>query len=63
MVETADGSGHFAEVVLRPQARIVESEHIDRTRILHERAHGMCFIANSVNFEARCEPIVSAAGE
>lgn len=63
MVETADGSGHFSEVVLRPQVRIVDSEHVDRTRILHERAHEMCFIANSVNFEVRCEPVVSAAGQ
>ncbi|WP_319944683.1 OsmC family protein [Nocardia macrotermitis] len=61
MVETADGGGHFTEVVLRPQVRIAESEHIERTRKIHERAHELCFIANSVNFEVRCEPDVSAA--
>ncbi|WP_067668457.1 OsmC family protein [Nocardia miyunensis] len=63
MVETADGGGHFSEVVLRPQVRTAESQHVDRTRILHERAHKMCFIANSVNFEVRCEPVVSDVDE
>ncbi|WP_084525192.1 OsmC family protein [Nocardia vaccinii] len=63
MVETADGGGHFSEVVLRPRVRIADAEHADRTRTLHERAHELCYIANSVNFEVRCEPIVSAAGE
>jgi organic hydroperoxide reductase OsmC/OhrA len=57
MVETADGGGHFTEVVLRPRVRC-ESE-TDRPRLagLHERAHHLCFIANSVNFPVRCEPV------
>lgn len=59
MVERADGGGRFSEVVLRPQVRITDAGHIDRTRILHERAHDLCFIANSVNVEIRCEPVVS----
>jgi organic hydroperoxide reductase OsmC/OhrA len=29
---------------------------MEKARSLHEKAHGMCFIANSVNFPVRCEP-------
>ena len=56
MVETADGGGHFTEVVLRP--RVACESGTDRSRLaeLHERAHHCCFVANSVNFPVRCEP-------
>ncbi len=57
MVETADTGGHFVEVVLRP--RVVFENEGDRWRgaELHERAHHLCFVANSVNFPVRCEPV------
>ena len=56
MVETADSGGHFTEVVLRP--RVTCEAGTDRSRLaaLHERAHHLCFVANSVNFPVRCEP-------
>jgi organic hydroperoxide reductase OsmC/OhrA len=56
MVETADGGGRFTEVVLRP--RVTCEPGTDRSRLneIHERAHHLCFIANSVNFPVRCEP-------
>ena len=46
MVE--DGGGHFTEVTLRPAVTV----HSGREKLaeLHERAHHLCFIANSVNF-------------
>ena len=57
MVETADDGGHFTEVVLRP--RVTCEAGTDRSRLagIHERAHHLCFIANSVNFPVRCEPV------
>ncbi|MFI9407078.1 OsmC family protein [Nocardia sp. NPDC052316] len=58
MVENPDGGGRFTEVVLRPRARITDLQHRERALALHERAHELCFIANSVNFELRCEPEV-----
>ncbi|CAM4442375.1 OsmC family protein [Nocardia ninae] len=58
MVENPDGGGQFSEVVLRPRARITDLQHRERALALHERAHELCFIANSVNFELRCEPEV-----
>lgn len=56
MIETADGSGHFDAVVLRPRVGIRPGDDLDRARALHEVAHEKCFIANSVNFQVSCEP-------
>ena len=58
MVETSDGSGRFEGVVLRPQVTLAMSEHADLAMALHERAHRMCFVANSVNFPVRHEPTI-----
>jgi organic hydroperoxide reductase OsmC/OhrA len=55
MVETADGGGHFTEVVLRPQVAISSGDP-DVANRLHEESHHLCYIANSVNFEVRCVP-------
>jgi organic hydroperoxide reductase OsmC/OhrA len=56
MVETADTGGHFVEVVLRPRVTVASGGDEARSKALHERAHHLCFIANSVNFPVRCEP-------
>ena len=56
MVETPDGGGHFDLVVLRPEVRFASPAHAARAAELHERAHHLCFIANSVNFPVQCEP-------
>ena len=62
LVETADGGGHFEEVVLHPQVTITTPEKMDRAVALHEPAHDLCYIANSVNFPVRSEPnVVSVA--
>lgn len=58
MVETPDGGGYFREVVLRPQVGIADAQRAQQLSSLHQRAHALCFIANSVNFEVRCEPQV-----
>jgi organic hydroperoxide reductase OsmC/OhrA len=55
MAETADGGGHFTEVVLRPQVRVAASADTQQIDALHHRAHALCFIASSVNFPVRCE--------
>lgn len=58
MVQAADGSGQFKEVVLRPDVVIASPDHARLAATLHEHAHKMCFIANSVNFEVRNEPTI-----
>lgn len=55
MVETANGGGHFTEVTLRPLVTITDPAKQDLLDALHEKAHHLCFIANSVNFPVRCE--------
>jgi organic hydroperoxide reductase OsmC/OhrA len=56
-----DGVIRFREVVLRPQVAIADPSRIDEARALHERAHAVCFIANSVNFPVRHEAVVTVA--
>lgn len=50
MVENADGSGYFKEVVLQPTVTVSEENIIDLAKELHKGANAKCFIANSVNF-------------
>lgn len=56
MAETPDTTGRFTEVVLRPTVTVREGADPAVAVALHERAHHLCFIANSVNFPVRCEP-------
>lgn len=56
MVEGGDGGGHFAEVTLRPVVTLAAGSDAEKAKALHEKAHALCFIANSVNFPVRCEP-------
>lgn len=50
-----DASGRFTEVVLRP--RVGYATPPGDEAALHAEAHRVCFIANSVNFPVRVEPI------
>jgi organic hydroperoxide reductase OsmC/OhrA len=61
MLETPDGQGRFARVVLRPEVRLRPGSDLSLARALHERAHAMCFIARSVAFPVDCEPALRAA--
>jgi organic hydroperoxide reductase OsmC/OhrA len=57
---TAEGSGRFTVVTLHPTVTINDGSPT-RAMELHERAHAMCFIANSVNFPVRHEPVIRVA--
>jgi organic hydroperoxide reductase OsmC/OhrA len=61
MVETADMGGHFVEVTLRPSVTLAADSDVSIARSLHERAHHLCFVANSVNFPVRCVPTFRSA--
>src|SRR5437588_12846026 len=50
---TEDGGGHFEGVILRPAVTVRKGCDTDLAQSLHARAHRLCFIANSVNFEVR----------
>ena len=56
MAETKDGGGHFTQVTLRPVVKVAGQVDRELARGLHEQAHHLCFIANSVNFPVLCEP-------
>lgn len=56
MLETEDGGGRFTQVTLRPVVKIAGAVDPELARRLHEQAHHLCFIANSVNFPVLCEP-------
>ncbi|MEV4628811.1 OsmC family protein [Micromonospora sp. NPDC049523] len=60
MTEDADG-GRFTEVLLRPEVTVAEPDMVEPATRLHADAHRACFIANSVNFPVRHEPIVVVA--
>jgi organic hydroperoxide reductase OsmC/OhrA len=55
----ADGGGRFTEAVLRPSIVIKGECDPARALALHERAHHLCFIANSMNFAVRVEPTIT----
>ena len=59
MVVEAAGGGRFREALLQPAVTLAAPVEAARLAQLHERAHALCFIANSVNFPVRCEPSVA----
>lgn len=61
MTETKDGGGRFTEVLLAPRVTVQKGADLTIAKQLHEKAHHLCFIANSVNFPVRCEPEILEA--
>jgi len=62
MQETENGSGRFSEVVLRPVVTVADAGMREKAMALHHEANQFCFIANSVNFPVRHEPVIAVAG-
>ncbi len=63
VMEDEGWSGRFTEVTLRPAVTIAKGSDVGLAMALHEEAHGVCFIANSVNFPVRHEPVITVAAE
>ena len=61
MEETADGSGCFRKVILRPRVTVASGSDLAKAYALHDSAHQKCFIANSVNFPVEHEAKISVA--
>ena len=57
MIEKESGGGNFKEVSLNPIIYVAEESMIEKAIELHHKAHDICYIANSVNFEVKCNPI------
>jgi organic hydroperoxide reductase OsmC/OhrA len=60
MAENADGSGQFARVTLRPHVTIGAEDDVEHARALHEEASRLCFIARSIRFPIKHEPVIVA---
>ena len=59
--ENASGSGKFSEVTLHPTVTVTQQSMVEKAAVLHEKAHELCFIANSINFVVTCEGVVVLA--
>jgi organic hydroperoxide reductase OsmC/OhrA len=56
MVEQESGGGSFKEVTLKPIVHVADKSMVEKAIELHHKAHEICYIANSVNFEVKCNP-------
>jgi organic hydroperoxide reductase OsmC/OhrA len=56
MIENPNGGGSFKEVVLSPTFYVSDESMVEKAIELHHKAHEICYIANSVNFEVKCNP-------
>jgi organic hydroperoxide reductase OsmC/OhrA len=52
---------HFTDVLLKPRVTIAAGSDPEKARALHHGAHESCFIASSVNFPVRNEPVITVA--
>ena len=57
MIEQTSGGGSFKEVTLNPTFYVADESMVEKAIDLHHKAHEICYIANSVNFEVKCNPI------
>ena len=56
MIEKESGEGSFKEVSLNPICYVADESMVEKAIELHHKAHEICYIANSVNFEVKCNP-------
>lgn len=56
MIENEGGGGSFKIVTLNPTFTVELESMKDRAIELHHKAHEICYIANSINFEVKCNP-------
>lgn len=61
LAEHADGSGRFGEVVLAPEVAVADRSSADVAEALHQRAHQLNYVAQSVTFPVRHEPSIRLA--
>jgi organic hydroperoxide reductase OsmC/OhrA len=59
MEESSEG-GRFVRVTLHPHVRVTGSA--EQAETLHQRAHELCYIANSVNFPIQHEAVTELDG-
>lgn len=60
MTLRTDGGGYFEAVTLHPTVTIAAGSDEARAAQLHERAHQLCFIANSCNFPIHHQAVIQS---
>jgi organic hydroperoxide reductase OsmC/OhrA len=58
-----DGKVRFVDVLLRPKVVLEPGSDLEKARALHEKAHNICVVVNSVNFPVRHEAEVTMPSE
>jgi organic hydroperoxide reductase OsmC/OhrA len=58
-----DGRVRFVDALLRPKVLLERGSDLEKAKALHEKAHNICIIVNSVNFPVRHEADVAFASE
>jgi organic hydroperoxide reductase OsmC/OhrA len=61
MIENTSGGGSFKEVTLNPICYVADERMVAKAIELHHKAHEICYIANSMNFEVMCNPTCKVA--
>ncbi len=59
MIETETGGGRFVEVLLQRRVTISRESNGSAANVLHHKAQELCFIAYSMNFPVRADPLIS----
>lgn len=59
MVAEPSGTAKFTHVLLRPRIVVGAEDQVETATALHDKAHEMCFIAQSVNFPVTVEPRIT----
>lgn len=62
MVAEPSGKARFTHVLLRPRVVVAAEDQVETATSLHDKAHEMCFIAQSVSFPVTVEPTVTVLG-
>lgn len=62
LVEDGKGGGEFTEVTLRPRVVVSSASMVDAAAAAHRKANELCYIARSVKFPVRHDPIIEVAG-
>ncbi|AZK93788.1 MULTISPECIES: OsmC family protein [Streptomyces] len=61
-MDESGGGGRITEVVLRPEVTVADAATAEKARALHGKVPAVCFIARSVNFPVRHEPVIRTGG-
>ena len=55
-LEKHGSSMKFREITLKPKIKLKKQEDLEKAKTLHDKAHHICFISNSLNFPVQVEP-------